>query len=278
MDLIEAAEPQEIGACVQALVLTKSIPAYKDPSNVLFVRPCIREICDSIVKDRRTRIAGKAAICGQPGIGKSYALFYLAYRLLKEADVDAIVLENSETKRFYFFVSAGFDRTQFPEEIQDSGVAGIPISESLKETDKLLQDRKIVYMVDMSKNEGSSFPIRTAGYSIFSSSPAPFALHLKPLQQKIDLIIYSPPPWSKEQLKLCMIMMEIYPSSGNRVRTGRSTNISIRSEERCARCRKRMESSYECKMVQPRWKIQQRRLKSWNLYKMGRSILQNLPT
>jgi hypothetical protein len=203
MNPFEAVKTKDIGACVQALVLTENIPAYEDPSHVLFVRPCIREICNSIIEHRKKNIAGKAAICGQPGIGKSFALFYLAYRLLKEADVDAIVLENSETKRFYFFFNAAFDRTQVPQVIQDSSVEGILISASLKETDKLLQDKKmnIVHVVDMSKNGGPPFPIRTAGYSIFFSSSGPYTVHLEPFKHKIGLIIYSPPPWSKEELK-----------------------------------------------------------------------------
>lgn len=125
MEPIKATDIQKLEVGVQAMVLNYDVPAYEDPSKVLFVRPCIREICNSMIDHRKKSMAGKAAICGQPGIGKSYAMFYLAYKFLEEDGVDAIVLENSESRLFYFFIGAEFDRAQLSNDIRDSGKEGV---------------------------------------------------------------------------------------------------------------------------------------------------------
>ena len=98
-------ETKDLGEGVQAIILKQGVfPFHGDETKVLFVRECIRTIADSIVECRKKKNSTKsAAIIGQPGIGKSYGLFYLAHRFLQEDDVEAVVLESSANGEFHFF-------------------------------------------------------------------------------------------------------------------------------------------------------------------------------
>ena len=85
-------ETKDLGEGVQAIVLRDGVfPFGNDPTNVLFVRKCIRDIADTIVKYRKKRKNGTTAVVGQPGIGKSHNLFYFALRFLEEEDVEAVI-------------------------------------------------------------------------------------------------------------------------------------------------------------------------------------------
>ena len=189
-------------------MLSREVPFWEapHPSNILFTRPCIRKICDSMIADRKERAGGYAAICGQPGIGKSYAMFYLAYRFLQEADVNAVVLENTREGRFYFFLGDDYDKSQLPPDVKDSEADGIGLliyPNLINVLDKLfLADKGVVYMVDMSVKREPSMLVRSQGYSIFSSSPGPYIKHLAGKEsRRLGLITYPPPPYSKNELK-----------------------------------------------------------------------------
>lgn len=206
MDLSKTESVFQLKADVEAIVLAKAerYPSYEDASPVLFVRPCIRRIFQSIRNHRSKNPHGNASVVGQPGIGKSYALFYFVHRFLKEGidDADVVVLENSEEQYFYFFYRADYDTvqgTQIPREIR--GIRRLRITDvAVTLVDELMNSPRVVYLVDMGEKE-PQFRFRSTGYSVFSSSPGPYVLHLRGYVHKLDLQQYAPSLWTKEELK-----------------------------------------------------------------------------
>ena len=191
----------DLGADVKALVLSNQeakFPAYEDASRVLFVRKCIRDIYDGIKAFRERKFDGHVAVVGQPGIGKSYAMFYFARRFLQEDDVDAVVLENAEQNLYYIFYGSAYDQKDLPEKLREK--TRIFINEANTEmVFMLLESRRVVYLADMTEDKKPTIVIRDTGFSLFSSSPGPYKAHLLRLQQKMLLELFSPPPWSKKE-------------------------------------------------------------------------------
>jgi hypothetical protein len=164
----------------------------------------MRTIGDKLIELRSKEPTGKAAICGQPGIGKSYSLFYFAYRFLQVSDVDAVVLEYAGTGYYLIFYSDSKvpERIQVPEELKSQ--TALPIADYRYLVNKhLLPLSQVVYLVDLGKGEGKrpSTMWRLAGYTVYSSSPGPFKEHLEGERHRLGLKIFCPPPYSKEELK-----------------------------------------------------------------------------
>lgn len=111
----------------------KLFPSSEDPSSVLFVRPAMQAICDAIVANRTVQSDGCSVICKQPGIGKSYILFYLVYLLLQLADVDVVVLEDCRAQIMYFFYAPKFDQKSIPIPLQGLELISFAATNSIQQ-------------------------------------------------------------------------------------------------------------------------------------------------
>ena len=197
-------ETTDLGEGVQAIVLKDGVfPFWDDPTKVLFVRECIRKIADSIVECRKKKRDWSAAIIGQPGIGKSYSLFYLAHRFLQEDDVEAVVLESSEKGRFHVFYKSGYDQSVHPEKIRQGSQLLVTESNAELIDSELLCRDKVIYIVDMAEKKPPSIEGRSVGFTVLSSSPRPFKKHVERVRAyKEGMELFSPTPWPREAIKV----------------------------------------------------------------------------
>lgn len=193
-------ETKDLGEGVHAIILKQGVfPFRGDRTRVLFARECTRKIADSIVECRKKKTTETAAIIGQPGIGKSYGLFYLAHRFLQEDDVEAVVLESSANGRFHFFFRKGYDQTVHSKDI---GHGMLTESNAQLIDDEFLCNEKVIYIVDMADTKPPSILSRDVGFTVLSSSPRPFKKHVeKECYKKTRMVLYSP-PWTKEAIKV----------------------------------------------------------------------------
>lgn len=193
-----------LGENVEAMVLKTGVfPAFENPSSVLFVRACTREIYEGIQRHRTNEPAGNSAVIGQPGIGKSYNLFYFAYRFLQEHDVDVVVLEQGEQGVFYIFYAADYEPScNFPDELVNGKDNEFLVNDIQKTMiwKLFIRNERVVYLADM-QDEKPSFVGRRSGYSLFSSSPHPYFLHLHRMHHKLRLEFFSPSLWEERELK-----------------------------------------------------------------------------
>lgn len=193
-----------LGENVEAMVLKRGLfPSYENPSSILFVRECTREIYKGIQQHRTEERVGHSAVIGQPGIGKSYSLFYFAYRFLQEGDVDVVVLEQGEEGLFHIFYADGYEPSDsFPAELVNGERNEFLVTDDRKAMiwEVFIMNERVVYLADM-QNEKPSFVVRKWGYSLFSSSPRPYFLHLHDMHHKLMLKFFSPSLWEKRELK-----------------------------------------------------------------------------
>ena len=198
-------EMKDLGEGVQAIVLRDGVfPFGNDPTNVLFVRKCIRDIADAIIKYRKKRKNGTTAIVGQPGIGKSHNLFYFALRFLEEEDVEAVILESSETGMFHFFYDSTHNQDDLPAELcqGETPLSSAPSNIQMV-FDLLLSRDEVVYIVDLDVEKSPAILLRNRGFTVYSSSNRPYQARIKGKRQhKMMTKLFSPPPWPREQIKV----------------------------------------------------------------------------
>ena len=148
---------------VELITLKEKFLTAEVCSNELFVRECMRGIFDSINEFRTSgkHHAPKAAVVGQPGIGKTCSLYYFAYKFLQEDDLDLVVIQNYESQFVHIFCDNDDLITAGDHMFQENNMKSL----LQKKLDSL--GNKAVLLVDMSTDEEPNEVFRLKGLTVF---------------------------------------------------------------------------------------------------------------
>jgi hypothetical protein len=127
------------------LQLPKNVYWVDDPSRggSLFIRNCYEKLWDCVSDENH--LIHRFSICGSPGIGKSWFLFYVMYRLAQEGKSMVYANTIGAVSVFRLFRPGNL--------VQDSHVSPSP------EMHEMLKDSSVWYLVDGPAQCANIFPI-----------------------------------------------------------------------------------------------------------------------
>jgi hypothetical protein len=160
----------------------------------LFVRDCYKKLWDRVSDENQ--VTRRFSICGNPGIGKSWFLFYAMYRLGQEGK--SMVYAHTIGRTNFFTVIAP------PNNMQRS----IP-NEKMRE---VVRDSSVWYLVDgpVDAGELSAIPVNARVLQVTSPDRTKFKDFLKEGAEQ-----YFMPVWTHDELEDCRGKMYPNVSAGN---------------------------------------------------------------